>query len=539
MDADEGAAPRVAATEVAEPRSAAATGTAEVGAAGTGLAGTSISLALAILLPLASYLWLGGRNLNLSDEGFLWYGVQRTHVGEVPMREFQAYDPGRYHWCIAFAPLFGDGILGVRASITVFQGLGLLCALLVTRRIARGVGWQVFFGLLLMLWMFPRHKLFDSATAAMAAWVAVRLVEKPSVGRHLATGVFVGLAGYFGRNLGLYCALATGVLVAWLAWKQRVPGLARRAGAWALGIVLGYAPLLAMLVFVPRFAKGFGDSLRLILDHGANLPRPWPWPWRLETANLSARNALREWMTVVAFLLPVLALPGLLWALVRTRAEDVHARAACLAPAVVALFFLHHAAINSGAWHLAQCIQPLLLALLALPLLFPTRRGPVALAAWGGLTLVTLGFGLTSNPDLPQPFDQAFVEQRVGAETLALQPRHASVLSGIQGALERTVGAESVFLAPNIPAFYCLLGKRSPSWWLFFFWDATPEEQSALIAELAQAGTNWALVLESPRDVQDRRFSETHPLVWQHFETRWRRVPVAGLSPDFVLFRRR
>ncbi|NOT28977.1 MAG: hypothetical protein HOP15_00855 [Planctomycetes bacterium] len=501
--------------------------------------GAWVALALAILLPLASYLLFGDRHLNISDEGFLWYGVQRTAAGEVPMRDFQAYDPGRYHWCAALAPLFGDGILGVRAASAVFQGLGLLCALLVARRVARGVGWQLFVGLVLMLWMFPRHKQFEPAIGAMAAWFAVRLLERPSTMRHLATGVFVGLAGYFGRNLGLYCGLATGVLVLLLAWKQREPGFARRAGAWTLGVGLGYSPMLVMFAFVPGFAQAFGDSLRLILEHGANVSRPWPWPWRVESAGLSAKNAFRDWMTALAFLLPVLALPGLLFAVVRTRAEDLKTRAACLAPAVVALFFVHHASVNSGAWHLAQSSPPLVLALLALPQLFPARRGAVALVAWCGLALVTLGFSLSSNPDLTQTLGQPSVEHRIGRETLKLQPRHASLLAGLEAALARTVGDEPVFLAPNIPSFYCVLGKRSPSWWLFFFWEATPEEEQALLQELGEPRVDWALVFESPRDVQDRRFSDTHPLVWQHFETQWRRVPAPGLPPDFVLFRRR
>lgn len=497
----------------------------------------AVALALAVLLPLAAHLWLGGRNLNVSDEGFLWYGVRATLAGDVPMRDFQAYDPGRYHFCVALAPLFGDGIRGLRASLAVFQALGLLCGLLVAQRVARGWPWQLFVALVLMLWMFPRHKVFEPALAAMACWVAVRLVERASLARHLATGVFVGLAGYFGRNLGLYCGLATGALVLLVAWKQRAPDCARRAGAWALGVGLGYAPMLAMFVFVPGFAGAFADSLRAILAHGANIPRPWPWPWRVASAGLPAEIAFRNWMLALAFLVPVLTLPGILLAALRTRAAELHARAACLASAVVALFFLHHASVNSGAWHLAQCSPPFLLALLALPQLFPARRRSVAVGAWGGLALVTLAFGASSNPDLGLPLGQRLVAQRVGAETLELPPRHASLMAGLQGALARTVGDEPVFLAPNLAAFYCVLGKRSPSWWLFFFWDATPAEEQVLQTELD--GVDWALVMESTREEQERRFSDSHPLVWRWFQREWSRVNAPGLPPDFVLFRRR
>jgi hypothetical protein len=94
-----------------------------------------------------------------------------------------------------------------------------------------------------------------------------------------------------------------------------------------------------------------------------------------------------------------------------------------------------------------------------------------------------------------------------------------------------------VFLAPNIPVFYCLLAKRSPSWWLFFFWDATLDEDEALLAELEASGVRWALVFESPRGEQERRFSATHPRTWSALQ-RWRRVRAPGLPGDFVLLRK-
>jgi len=493
------------------------------------------SVALSILLPALAHLWRGDYLLNFADEGYLWYGVQHAAAGEVPLRDFMSYLPGRYYWCAAFAPLFGLGILGVRAASAVFQGLGLLCALLVTGRVARGWAWQILFGLTLALWMFPRHKLFESASACMAAWFAVRLLERPSTGRHLAAGVFVGLAGCFGSQLGVYAGLSMGALVLLLAWKQPEPGRLRRAAAWALGVVLGFAPILGMLLFVPGFPGALGDMVRMVMEVGTNLPRPWPWPWRVEAAGVPALVALRNWMEALAFLLPVLALPGLLVVVLRTRGKDLGERAACLASSVVALFFLHHTSVNSGAWHLAQCVQPLLLALIAVPVLFGTRRALVQGLAWGGLTLVTLGFTLTWNPILAETGGEEFVECRVAGESLQLPIGQARYLAAVERCVQRFVGEERLFLAPNMPTLYCVLGKTSPTWGIYFTYSMSSEKQAGIIRELEERGVKWALVADPP---EGKSFRRTFELVWEHFGADWKRVSAPGLPPDMVLFRR-
>ena len=91
----------------------------------------ALPLALAVLFAAAFQLLLGHTYLGLVDEGFQWYGVLRVREGEVPMRDFQAYDPGRYYWCALWSFVFGRGIVGVRAAGAVFQALGLFCGLLV------------------------------------------------------------------------------------------------------------------------------------------------------------------------------------------------------------------------------------------------------------------------------------------------------------------------------------------------------------------------------------------------------------------------
>ena len=114
------------------------------------------------------FIWQGRKGYNIGDEGFLWYGVQRVLAGEVPLRDFMAYDPGRYYWSAALLSLWGqEGIMQLRAVVAIFQALGLAVALCLLDQAnpgtspARRQAFLLVSALILVRWMFPRHKLFD------------------------------------------------------------------------------------------------------------------------------------------------------------------------------------------------------------------------------------------------------------------------------------------------------------------------------------------------------------------------------------------
>src|SRR5690606_33491228 len=126
---------------------------------------------------------------------------------ELPLRDFRAYDPGRYFWCAGWMSLFGDGLVAVRGAGWAFAALGTTAGLLVASRTTRNVAWLAIAGAVLVAWMSPPWKLYEPALALMVAWIAVRLVESPTRGRRIAAGLAVGLAGFFGRNLGVYAGV--------------------------------------------------------------------------------------------------------------------------------------------------------------------------------------------------------------------------------------------------------------------------------------------------------------------------------------------
>ena len=123
----------------------------------------------------SSFLLQARAGINLADEGFLWYGVQQTAHGQVAIRDFQSYDPGRYYWGAAGAFLFGKGLLALRFSETIFQIIGLWAGLMAATRIARTWVMLVAIGFMLTIWMFPSHKLFDHTLLLCGIWFATRI----------------------------------------------------------------------------------------------------------------------------------------------------------------------------------------------------------------------------------------------------------------------------------------------------------------------------------------------------------------------------
>jgi len=518
---------------------AAAARRADESGAGGALGAALLAAALSAVL----FALDGREGLDLADEGFLWVGVRETLAGAVPLRDFQSYDPGRYYWAALFGLWLGDGILALRAAATSFGALGLWWGLLVARRISASPWFLVPCGAVLALWMAPRHKAFEPSLALLALLAAVRLLERPSAGRHAAAGAAVGIAACFGRNHALYAGLGFALLFLWRGLRLRAPGVPAGLLAFLAGALAGFAPALALWALAPGLAASWVDSLLFYLEQGPNHPAPVPWPWRLDFAAL-------DWLAIQArlslgalFLLGALFVPvGLLLAW-RTPAGPLPRRSVVLAAAAIGLFYAHHASVRSDASHLAQCIHPILLGSLALPGALGRRHwlAPALTGLWV-LTLFALPevrpalarrLPWVMSEDL-EPFDAA-------GDALAL-PRHAArELRQLVSAVEaRGEPGDVLFIAPAWPGLYPLLSRRPPVWWTYFLWPADPETEERLVAALDAAPLRRALLQTgAPFGMDELRFERTHPRVWQHLAAGLETEAGAALPPGHRLLVRR
>ena len=252
------------------------------------LANLSWAAAIAALCSIALLLSSVREGFPSPDEGYLWYGTLRTIDGEVPLRDFRSYEPGRYYWCALWLLASGRGLVSLRIAVHAFYFLGLTCGLFALR--LAGAGWPavVVAGVILTSWAHKPYKLFEPALAMFAVLAGVVLITHPGYPALVVAGAVVGAIAFFGVNYGLYAGAALLFLTLLEGLKSgsvaTFPGL----GAYFAGALLGALPLLVMFVCVRgMFSAFFERRVRaLVARRTSNLGLPLPWPWRPAPAGI-------------------------------------------------------------------------------------------------------------------------------------------------------------------------------------------------------------------------------------------------------------
>ncbi len=494
------------------------------------------AIALLSLALVALSFWLQGDiGINLADEGFLWYGTARAAQGDVPLRDFQSYDIGRYYWGAAGLKVFGSGIIPLRESQAMFQFIGLACGLLTLRRVLRSWWMLTLSGVLLLGWMYPLYRAYETTISLAGVYFAVLLLENPTPPRHFIAGVFVGAAALFGRNHGVYGFVGFLLLIIFIWWKICWNDLAKRILAWSAGILVGYSPMVVMLILVPGFLAGFRESMLVMFHRGTpNLALPIPWPWlpSIHSGQLSfLESAKLASVGVLFLLLPVFYISAGATLLASPR-ETLRSRALLVASAFIGVMYMHHAFSRADIVHLASSIHPVLIGLIALPYTFAVRRA-VAVALFGALFVISYYSVGTASPYFRKASAPtgAYVHANIGGDRLWVGGIAALVIDTVSRInAQRVRPGEGLLVAPHGPGFYPILQRTSPLWDLYFLFPETELRQKDMIARLRQQNVNWVILGDSPLDGRDDlRFRNTHPLVWNHFMDEFETVPVDEL----------
>ena len=522
-------------------------------------------IVLSAVMIVLVYLLQGDVGFNISDEGFLWYGTMRTALGEVPMRDFQSYEPGRYYWgALWFKLLRNDGIYALKASQAALEFVSLTVALLLLRRLVSSWMALIFAAAILVRWTMPKWKIYEPAIEIAAIYFAVLAIESPSLRRHLLAGVFTGLAAFFGRNHGLYCGLAFLFLTIFVGWKTDKRVVLQRFGALALGVVIGYAPMLLMFAFVPGFFEQFKQDILFNLHYGTTLRIPVPWPWQVSYKGAETREAISRFTTGVVFMvLPAFYLfSGARLLFQRTpRLHPVF-----IASVIVGVMYLHYTFGRPQYIYLQWTSPPFILGLIAMPVSLSKRPNrKLVIAVWSMLAVFTLAALELSDQNYFTAKLRAFTKAKlmgrqggdfnlamnvrglvktdVGGDSLWVAPDTAQTINNLKR-IDQTMiqRSDGLLMAPYAAGLYAALHKRSPVWENYFLFPRPLNEQVKMVQDLESRDVNWAWICHYYADGRrELSFDNTHSLVWQYLALNFEMIQSEKMLyfPDCELMRRR
>lgn len=491
-------------------------------------------LLLAIGAVGVSFLWQGHMGFSLRDEGFLWYGAQRVMLGEVPLRDFMSYDPGRYYWSAALMSLWGDnGIVAVRAAAAIFQVIGFFMGLvlLVRNTTKPNLPWILLMAITLLVWMFPVHKLFDISLSVMLVGILTFLIECPSVRRYFLTGLIVGLVAIFGRNHGMYGVLGSIGVLAYLSIRREDgPGLMTAFAAWCAGVVIGYLPILVFIAVVPGFAAAFWESVLVVFEIKAvALPLPVPWPWRVPFEKVSPVDALRGVLVGLCFMgIVAYGVLGMVWAFWQ-KMQNKPVAPLLAASVIMALPYTHCAYARADIAHLAQGIFPFLIGIFAL---LTRRQGNVKWFLAALLCSASLLIMLPRHSGWQCYSTEQCVEANVAGDILKIDPRTANDLAMLNKLAEQFApGGRSFIAAPIWPGAFAALGRKAPIWEIYPMLPRSEAFQQAEIERIKVSNPGFAIIIDRPIDGREEmRFRNTHPMIEQYIRNNFE--PLSGFTQN-------
>jgi hypothetical protein len=488
-----------------------------------------VGTAIAIL----HHRFTGHVGFNVSDEGFLWYGVRQTRRGEVPIRDFKSYDLGRYYLLAGLAFMFGDGIVGLRKSLAVVRVLGLSLAMLAVWLGTRDMVWALATAVVVQIWYFPRWKAVDIAWSIAQVFVAGQLLDSPDPGVLSLAGMWISASWLVGINHALYAGAIASLclLLGSVGWHSGA--LLPQLLPLGMGAAIGCALLAGLASLVPGLLRAYyRDKLRtILLRESTNLRLPLP---RLR---LSRGPVQQRAQALVFWLVPMVSLGIVAWFLLMPSGGPAPNLLA-VASAVVALVYCHVAWSRADLPHLAQSLHAFIVtfAIVMAPTGWP---GWLALSVLGGLSIMarkdTALFWL-SQRRCPEEFVPFCFE----GETTWLPRKQAQRIHEVKDLVTRyTSPGEPVLIVPMDTGLYPLLGRSTPAYEAFTVFPGTASTQQRIIDEMNTAQVTLAIVNNMALDgLESRRFSANHPLIWAYLKSEFIELPKEVLGGEYVAFRR-
>lgn len=470
--------------------------------------------------------------INLADEGYLWHGAVQVLEGAVPIRDFRAYDPGRYYWCAMWMRLLGRDLVSVRIAMIVTQIIALTMGVSAVS-IATG-RWAptLLASLALVAWMLPRYKQIDILFPMTAALISVLLVNTPIPPYYVFSGAFVGICLLFGLNHAVYVGGGLSFLIGIMAFRGHGLELSESLIWYTFGLSIGTIPVLAAIIGVPGLLQGYWRQkiLKILKRRTTNLPLPIPWLWRPMPLHLKHLDRRTGQVVRAGFtLMPIFYGFILLLAILKLKPISPQEWTG-IAVTCVGVFYMHHALSRADITHLAQASPPLIIGLVIYLSAFAYGwvmiAGFVAISLWFVYRPQEL-FVRTMGADELNAID-------VEGNSLRLPRAMVEYLAELRDLVNAySKAGDPVLFLPNLVTLYPLLARRPAVYDVYCVYPATDEEQTSMINQLLAESPRLALIANQTIDSRaERRFSNTHPKVWAYLNREFTKLDISGRLPD-------
>jgi hypothetical protein len=498
----------------------------------TTIADVLISLAPPLLLLLGST-WISlHKDINLADEGYLVYGTQAVLRGEVPIRDFRAYDPARYYWCALWCRLIGSEFIAIRISMAVFSALSV-CLISIIVLIANGnpaLGCAA--GIVSQIWMHPRHKQIEHFFSLVCCTVMFALIC--GVGQPFWLAVIGAIGAAFGLNILTYFVASAVLSFAMLWLHQGTAGLSALPG-FSLGLLTGMVLLVLISLLIPGFLRRYLDlKVFALLRRGTtNLRLPRPWIWRASPHQFSGLTPPRRLALQVMFsLMPMIYLSIL--ALTDIGAD--HAARLAVAASACGLVYFHHAMSRADLGHIQQVMQPLIVVLAAgLATALPASLAIAAMVLSGifsaALLWKTPEFGRTWGSG--QPNSEIFTNGKDRFRLSAAMQKKLILQRNVVHA--HSSPEDTLFVAPALAGVLALFHRKTAVYDTFPVYPALDEAQQLMIKQLESAAPPVAIISKVAIDQQkELKFENNYPSVFHYIKERYQLLSETPAEYIFV-----
>ena len=477
-----------------------------------------IELIYSILIPFLAliipYYKLHNVGFNISDEGYLWYGVQQTLKGKVPIRDFRAYDPGRYYWCVFWCKIFGDNLLSIRLGMKVFQFIIYFIIFVTLNPVLNSVPIIFLLLITLSLWSSIIHKTIDNAVPVLSIASLTYFLMFPSQFSMACFGLVLGFTLIIGLNHFIYNGLAMiGTLVISYSILNSdiiLFGL--------IGLCLGVLPFI-MFLMIPRSASTYWEKkiARILIRKTTNLKLPIPLPWNNhpEKMNNNVYKIALQWTLLI---IPIFYLISiiLLWS------TELNSPL-LLASILVGIPYTNHIYSRADKNHIITGISPLIFGL------FGIYQFNI-LIFWPLFLLLLLSFyHLVWKADYRFYYDRNYAKAHtklfLGKLEILLPQTLSDQIIRITTFIKNNDLDKSKFFAPMLAGYYAILNTSTPTYDTFPVYPPSQKEQEKMLADIKNSDIDFCMIRNFALDGEENlKFEKTYPQVWNYLNNEFKQI---------------